>query len=235
MSSRRPSSPLSPSHSRHASIGSQFAQHAPITPSTLRESHTVASSPDDTRDMTGEGADMEGRSSTEPSPTTLPTHLEEEPEEGLALDGKAREEGEESFASRAVNETTALLRKPFEFVTGSPHAGPCNHGTFSPGLESRADSIRSGHSGVGFGVLTRGERPNSAEGSRSLLGSMFDNFGVKSGNGKKKMSTTSYLAERHGIKNTTTMYVWNSGGTLTSTNGADLQVYSLLHTLRRLD
>lgn len=150
---------------------------------------------------------MEGRSSTEPSPTSLPTHLEEEPDTDLRLDGKAREGGEESFASRAVNETTSLLRKPFEFVTGSPHAGPCNHGTFSPGVESRADSIRSGHSGVGFGILTRDERPSSAEGSRSLLGSMFDNFGVKSGGGKKKMSTTNYLAERHGIKNTTTMYI----------------------------
>lgn len=207
MSSRRPSSPLSPGHSRHASIASQLAQHAPIIPSTLRESHTIAGSPEDTRDLIGESANMEGRSSTEPSPTSLPTHLEEEPDTDLRLDGKAREGGEESFASRAVNETTSLLRKPFEFVTGSPHAGPCNHGTFSPGVESRADSIRSGHSGVGFGILTRDERPSSAEGSRSLLGSMFDNFGVKSGGGKKKMSTTNYLAERHGIKNTTTMYV----------------------------
>jgi len=29
-----------------------------------------------------------------------------------------------------------------------------------------------------------------------------------SGRASKKMSTTSYLAERHGITNTRTMYVW---------------------------
>jgi hypothetical protein len=205
--SRRPSSPLSPGNSRHASIASQIAQqHAPTTPSNLRESHTVSSSPEDTRDpMIEDGVDMGRPSSSEPSPNTIPAYLEEEPDASLRLDGQTRKE--DAFASRAATETTSLLRKPFEFITTSAHAGPCNHGTFSPGLESRADSIRSGHSGVGFGDLpSRNGRPGSAEGSRSLLGTVLEYSGMKNG-GKKKMSTTSFLAERHGIKNTTAMYV----------------------------
>jgi hypothetical protein len=154
--------------------------------------------------MSSGGADMGGQSSSEPSPTTLPTHIEEEPGADFGLESGTRDDG--TFASRAATETTALLRKPFEFVTHAPHAGPCNHGTFSPGLTSSADSIKSGRSGVDFGELPRRDgRPGSAEGSRSLLGSVLENIGVKNGSGKKKMSTTSFLAERHGIKNTTTM------------------------------
>jgi hypothetical protein len=207
--SRRPTSPLhSPSSSRQASIVSQNAQqHAPITPSGLRESHTLATSPEETRII--HGASLEyPPSSSEPSPNTYPTHLENDPgAEDEGLDGNT---GAQHSGSGAVNETTSLLRKPFEFAVASPHGGPCNHGTFSPRLESRADSVRSGHSGHGFeGFSSRNGRPQSGESSTSMLGSLLENIGVKNGtgNGKKKMSTTSYLAERHGITNTTTMYV----------------------------
>jgi hypothetical protein len=91
-------------------------------------------------------------------------------------------------------------------VTGHPHAGPCDHGTFSPGIESRTGSIRSGHSGYGFG----GPRPGSGSSGRGLLGNLMENMGMGNGgeNGKKKQSTTSYLAEQHGITNTRTMYVF---------------------------
>jgi len=49
-----------------------------------------------------------------------------------------------------------------------------------------------------------------------MFGSLLANIGVKNGSpgGKKKMSTTSYLAERHGITNTTAMYVWKTHGVL---------------------
>jgi len=74
----------------------------------------------------------------------------------------------------------------------------------SPRLESRGDSIRSGRSGYGFGGSSLG-RPGSGEGSQSKFGSFLVSVGMKNG-GKKKMSRTSFLAEQHGIKNTTSMY-----------------------------
>lgn len=195
----RPTSPQS-AHSRQTSITQQ--QFAPLNPSSLRNSHTVSTSPEDTRHMSGEGASGGGMSSSETSPNTVPTHLNQEPEVHGNLDGTHEEDG---FATRAVNEATFLLRKPFEFVAGAAHAGPCNHGTFSPGLQSRTDSIRSGYSGIGFGILPSADRPGSAERSKSLLGNMWETMGKRPSVGKKKMSTTSTLAERHGIKNTTMM------------------------------
>lgn len=203
--SRRPTSPLhgSASSSRNPSVISQTQHHAPITPSGLRESVTIARSPEDVR----EGDDTHGGrrtmpSSSEPSPNTYPTHLEHEPD----VDEQSLDDGEThsiaELGSKAVTETTALLRKPFEFAIGTPaHNGPCNHGTFSPRLESRADSVRSGHSGFGFGGSPP-RRTGSGEESGGILGGM---FGPR--RSTKKMSTTSYLAERHGITNTRTMYV----------------------------
>jgi hypothetical protein len=212
MSSRRPSSPpaASASHSRTSSINSSglrspsIQQHAPITPSGLREAHTIAGSPEDVRNF--ERADAP--SSSEPSPRTYPTHPDTDPaaEDG-AVDGGSH--GFSGLGSRAVTETTALLKKPFEFVTGHPHTGPCNHGTFSPRLESRAGSVRSGLGSFGGSPSANGES-SEGERSKSMLSNFFENIGMKNGTGggKKKMSTTNWLAERHGITNTTSMYVF---------------------------
>ncbi|KAF4636680.1 hypothetical protein G7Y89_g1414 [Cudoniella acicularis] len=203
MSARRTTSPGS-SHSRHPSI----IQHAPTTPSTLREAHTIADSPEEPRDPNVPGVDM-APSSSNASPNTYPTHLDADPaadDDDDATDGKTW--GISNLGGRAISESTSLLRKPFEFVTGSPHGGPCNHGTFSPRLESRADSVRSGYSD-GFGGSPPRSARESGGGSSTMFGSLLENIGMKSGsgNGKKKMSTTSYLAEQHGITNTTTMYL----------------------------
>ncbi|KAL2066307.1 hypothetical protein VTL71DRAFT_2378 [Oculimacula yallundae] len=203
MPSRSQSTPLAgssvnstrnPSTSQH--------QHAPTTPSGLRASVTIARSPEDTADQQNTTtARRTAPSSSEPSPNTYPTHLETDPDaDQHSLDGHSHEPFE--TGTKAAGETTALLRKPFEFVVGTPaHTGPCNHGTFSPRLESRADSIRSGHSGYGFGGSPP-RRVGSAEGSGGILGNFFG-----SGRPGKKMSTTSYLAERHGITNTRIMYL----------------------------
>jgi hypothetical protein len=162
-------------------------------------------SPEDTRRTPDITVDA-GPSSPETSPNTFPTHLDTDPgADDDALDGRTH--GISDLGSRAVTETTALLKKPFEFILGSPHAGPCNHGTFSPRLESRADSVKSGRSGFGGSPPLSG-RPESSEGRSSIFGNLLETMGVRNGSGgKKKMSTTSYLAEQHGITNTTTMYV----------------------------
>ncbi|KAG0652716.1 sulfate transporter [Hyphodiscus hymeniophilus] len=210
MSSRRPSSPstASASHSRNPSINSSglrspsIQQHAPINPSSLREAHTPATSPPDARNS--ERSD-DAPSSSEPSPNTYPTHIHADP--GADDEGIDEEvHGFSGLGGKAITETTALLKKPFEFVTSCAHTGPCNHGTFSPRLESRAGSVRSGHGGFGGSPSANGES-GETETNKSMFANLLENVGLKNGTGggKKKMSTTNYLAERHGITNTTSM------------------------------
>ncbi|PBP28197.1 sulfate transporter, partial [Diplocarpon rosae] len=196
--SRSPGSPLlSESPSRNPSIISQTQQHAPTTPSGLRESVTLAHSPEYTREIEGIQIDrMTGTSSSQLPPHTYPTPLDHEP--GADEDGlDSRPQGRMETASQGATEITALLRKPFEYVTGtSGHNVPSDHGTFSPRLQSRPDSIESGSSGFGFG----GSSPRRT--GSGVLGSIFS-----AGRPYKRVSTTSYLAERHGITNTRTMYL----------------------------
>ena len=213
MSSRRPTSPAGPSppNSRPPSIASQTAHsHAPLQPSGLREAHTIVGSPVEARTADGADADVAPASSNA-APNTYPARPTSEPAAGdNAIEGATHGSG--LLGRKAATETTALLKKPFEFVTGCAHGGECNHGTFSPRLDSRTQSVRSGHSGYGFGGSPpETPRQGSGEGSNSMLKSLMDRLGNGSGT-PKKMSTTSYLAERHGITNTTAMYVW--GGIL---------------------
>lgn len=219
--------------SRNPSL-SQHQHHAPNTPSGLRASVTLARSPEDRVDQATASGRRTAPSSSEPSPNTYPTHLETDSDaDEHSLDGQVR--GENELGSKVASETTALLRKPFEFVVGTPaHTGPCNHGTFSPRLESRADSMRSGNSGYGF-VGSPPRRTGSGEGSGGIFGNMFG-----SGRASKKMSTTSYLAERHGITNTRTMYVrldftWNPTFFVSSADICACQVPDLLCPIFRLD
>jgi len=110
---------------------------------------------------------------------------------------------QEPIASRrtAVNETTSLLRRPFEIVNDPAHTGPCNHGTFSPQVESPAVSIieQAGTPSANYG-------DNGGDGSSSFISSILSKVGMDA-HRKKKISTTSRLAEEHGITNTTSMYV----------------------------
>ncbi|KAI9052886.1 hypothetical protein LZ554_003158 [Drepanopeziza brunnea f. sp. 'monogermtubi'] len=190
----------SSSSSRHPSV-SQSQQHAPATPSGLRESSTLTQSPEGVRETDGTQDGGKAGPSSEASPLTYPTHLDHEPDaDEQSLDGKSQ--GINKTGSQAITETTALLRKPFEYAAGTPaHTEPCNHGTFSPRLESRADSVRSANSGFGFG----GSPPRRTDSGERAGGAYRSMFGVMRPN--KKMSTTSYLAERHGITNTKTMYL----------------------------
>jgi hypothetical protein len=206
MSARRPTSSGSTRSTRPPSVSQSAQQHAPSTPSGLREAHTAASSPDDTRNAGPPSPDT-APSSPNPSPNTYPVRPESDPAEEDAGEGKPY--GFSVLGSRVATETSSLLRKPFEFAPNSPHTGPCNHGTFSPHLESRADSIRSNASERDFGGSPSRSGPESSGDSSNMIGTLLGGIGMKSssGGGKKKMSTTSYLAERHGIKNTTAMYV----------------------------
>jgi hypothetical protein len=171
-SSRGPPTSPSRSSSRAPSINSpSVLQHAPLTPSGLRETHTFFGSPEDTTAMPSDTAEREGRT------------------RGF---GEARRQ--------LADERTSLLKKPVEIVPPPAHAGPCNHGTFSPRIESPSGSL------MGFGGPPQGSDAEAGS-SKSMLSSLLENVGLKNGAGRKKMSTTSWLAERHGITNTTSMYV----------------------------
>lgn len=213
MSSRRPNTPPSAKHSRASSVLSQSTQqHVPQIPSSLREAHTLSRSPEEIGQDSG--ADTAPGSSNL-SPNIYPSHPDTDPAaDDDAVDAEHNGVGIASLRSRVASETTALLKKPFELATSSPHAGPCNHGTFSPQLESRPESAMSGYSGYGFGgAMPRNTRETSGSNS-SMFGSFLENVGMKNGSGsnnKKKMSTTSYLAEQHGIKNKKRMYGLRTG------------------------
>jgi hypothetical protein len=229
MTSRRPTSPGSASSSRNPSINT--ATHAPAVPSHLRESQTVSTSPEDTQkssalegreDRSSPFEDQAAPSSSEPSPNTYPVHLDTDPAaDDDALNGRTH--GTRDVIGKAVDETTSLLQKPFEFLLSSPHEGPCGHGTFSP----RADSVRSADNdyNYNFGRTARA-RPSSGEGSQGMFRGIMETVGMKNER-KKKMSTTSYLAERHGI-DTRKMYACHNN--ISPCKYADLCVLGILHT-----
>ena len=190
MSPRRPGSstsspPRTPSvQSGHVRTNSSQG-FAPSNPSGLREAHTLSQSPEDisTNAPRGTGSSNRTRDSS-PGPEPFPK----------AADGNYRDESRST-----ADEATSLLRGQLDLPTGCVHPGPCNHGTFSPRLQSRAGSISGDSSGASG--YDRRERTDSM--SLSFLG-----LPLKSGNGhKRKTSTTASLLERHGISNKTSMYV----------------------------
>lgn len=146
--------------------------HAPITPSALRESHTLSSpegSPEFVRPTPIEGDDEEaaGEGAVGGSPSSRGKWVkiggEEYGEEILGAAGGAsengkRREGDSSETSsllgpRGGRDTPpSFLRRPLEalgsiFSTKEPaHPGPCDHGGYSPTLDygrSREGSIAS--------------------------------------------------------------------------------------------
>jgi hypothetical protein len=225
MSARPPPGPnpsseaASPAHSRSASVNSlTINQHAPLTPSGLRETQILSVSPNETVDEHAEASGSEISPGTSPaqvghfgrdSVSKLPTITAEGEDEGDEVHeghdkGRPADENRSllgQFGARAdevARETTALLRRPIEFVTNYAHPGPCNHGTFSPQPNSRAASIRSSDGN---------KNGRSGSGSRGIFGGIADGLASGGSNVTKKMSTTARLAEEHGIKNSRTMYV----------------------------
>lgn len=217
MSARQPPSPSKKSFPPPSS--SQTSQsHAPLQPSGLREAHTLVTSPDEIS-YSGPSSQSRKPSSAHPSPNTRPTQADgDEPNEDEPLLSRLHL-GE--LPSKVATETSALLKKPFEIIKPHAHEGPCDHGTFSPRLQSRPQSVRSVGSGYGFGGAPplRSGRVDSGDAAsdrdRGVFGGVLEGIGLRRNtqdsprgstrSHKKKMSTTSYLAELHGITNTTTM------------------------------
>ncbi|KAI9797484.1 MAG: hypothetical protein M1825_005992 [Sarcosagium campestre] len=89
------------------------------------------------------------------------------------------------------------------------HDGPCNHGTLSPRALSRhkGSSFSSGESRDAFGGPYAGALASgSSANPQGILGDTFID-GVLGGTDGPKVSTTQWLARRHGVKHTRSMYL----------------------------
>ncbi|KAL9105628.1 MAG: hypothetical protein Q9227_009240 [Pyrenula ochraceoflavens] len=87
--------------------------------------------------------------------------------------------------------------------TGACGSADCNHGTFSPHLYSSASSVNSAN---GFGGRWPGGM-NEEGGARDSTHELFGDTVADGilGDRSHTMSTTKWLAQKHGIKNSTAM------------------------------
>ena len=88
-------------------------------------------------------------------------------------------------------------------------SGSCDHGTFSPRAPSRRSWNSSLDSRDGFGGRYPGGTNDRGDPSDTLHGVFGDTIadGVLGGGNGSKMSTTKWLAQKHGIKNSRMMYI----------------------------
>ncbi len=156
------------------------SDHIPAQPSSLRKSYT-------------------SRSDSPPlSPGSSPRQENDESVAGLSLAGPSEPH------RTPGTETTPLLRGLVD-LREHAHDGPCNHGTFSPrplsptSDRSYTPSITDTESDVGNMPIIDGLM-NKISGKRNWRRTWVQR--IKS----KKMSTSSALAERHGIKDDALMY-----------------------------
>lgn len=206
-------SPSNPSHSRSSSTRSLNPNpnpnpHAPLTPSNLREAHTLSVSPNDRGSIMDDAHNtpLDGNDS-EDSP--LISEQTESPI--LSLNGKDHDSLSAGPQSRdpskpapknwpgrnpdrggeAARETTSLLQRRFEIDTAHVHEGPCDHGTFSPNLL-----------GDGASIKTQDTADSTRE--RGFFGSLAAGI---TGSNDGRRSATARLAEEHGLTLSKTMYV----------------------------
>ncbi|KAK5285526.1 hypothetical protein LTR16_004554 [Cryomyces antarcticus] len=209
-----PSSPqVSPAPSRSSSISyPKGQQHAPLNPSHLRESHMPPSSPENRTVMTG--SLEEGSRDTSTS-----THHPKVDSQGIHPTAS----GHVSPTTEATPvQTDGTIEDPIDYgvrtrLLGQQHwdsgsgcgSDNCAHGTFSPrpqthrsyGSTATFDGF-GGKYGGGIGEAVG----SSGDNGHSGFGDVAANAMLGEGQGHR-MSTTQYLAKRHGIKNTRLMYI----------------------------
>lgn len=199
-----------PTHSRSSSVLSQnIQQHAPLTPSGLREAHTLSHSPENTADSEIDETSQLPSKLEDDTPTiqgtsgTWSSSSRHGGVDGTDTDSYRNADQstpllaavDERLQPDVATETTHLLERSVEYEHDCVHPGPCNHGTFSPHPLSRNGSFRS------FMGLTS---PKGILGS--IAGSISGAHGGNGGNNGNKRSATARLAERHGIKHSRAMY-----------------------------
>jgi hypothetical protein len=205
-----PSGPSGPSQqsSRTPSTASQsrVRQHAPTGPSHLRETYEPPPTPLDRRQSASE---------TSFSPGAYPVKVDDS---GIEPLNEGSSTADDPRSAMGIEEqpdedarTHLLHQHPYDYTAA--HEGDCNHGTFSPrpGTRNTQTSFDSSHSRHRFGGRYPGELGKGVAGSSSnthgLIGDAFADGILGPGDGKK-MSTTQWLAKRHGVKNTRLMSVF---------------------------
>lgn len=202
-----------PSHaSRNASVASTRSQHhAPSVSSGLRQSHTPSSLPsspaagngDDisTQDHVGSTAEEEPhfvQSGIQP----VPSHMFPESNGDYGLDAR----GDFRLPFSPGSRTRLLDHDNWDTATGCDDS-VCGHGLYSP----RSGSPHRHQRGYGS-IASEGSRNDfggPASGADDMLHTAFGDTvadGLLGGRGGK-MSTTKYLARRHGIRHSRAMYV----------------------------
>lgn len=203
------------SHSRDSSNASARHAHAPATPSQLRHAHAPSdrsSSPEDTMHPRPHHDAPEPSSSNEPSRYDFATDGAPPPntdyhDMGSMNDNHVPLQSGIIEIDLEPNERTGLLNQTPD---GSRNAGSSfNRHSISPRPAHRsygsfAGSIHSEHSfGGAFPGITE-TAEDAPDAAHALLGDALGDS-VTSSNGKH-MSTTRWLAERHGIKSQRMMY-----------------------------
>jgi len=191
--------------SRPQPYSSVSHDHAPVHPSGLRQSHTAASysSLADAADA----ADAAGRQDSPPlSPMSPPPQTNDRDVPGLSLAGPSRQQSQHQHQHHdGASEHTPLLGSELLDFRETAHEGPCNHGTFSPRPMSPTDSL-----GADPHFLSGSE----SDGSLPALDAVMSESSRKRRSWKKqltarmkskKMSTSSILAKRHGLEDSTLM------------------------------
>ncbi|KAI9783792.1 MAG: hypothetical protein M1839_003128 [Geoglossum umbratile] len=177
--------------SRNSSVHSQIrSPHTPLIPSNLRNSREPPPSPEETfaRGVIHMPQDDDG---------FQPTYHD-------ALLGAQEETASaEIIGPEEVSAFTHLLTRR----SSHAHPGPCDHGTFSPRPPTR-DSFGSYSSSRlkfrdTFGDPEWDGHPGEPGDSSGLAGLVE----ARLTGGRKKMSTTQWLARRHGLSHTKSMYI----------------------------
>lgn len=179
-----------PSPRRHAHARGSSQQHVPSNPSRLRESITrspeqnIAQSP---------SQDQEAGEESSPLSSSASQPDNEEEDAAPVQDGLV-----ESNQKDASPRTRLLEDYHRGAACGSRN---CNHGTFSPRVRSSQNSISSDHDFGGRFGASIGENGGDSDSTRGLLGDTFVG-GLFGGSRKdKQMSTTQWLASKHGFTN----------------------------------
>ena len=211
---QRSSGPASQASSVHRDAGS----HTPFSPSRLWQSHEPgSSSPEDNK--SGLWIDSAETGAEDPiySPRMNPVVFEDDgmhpilPSNAAPLEDSADTHMEGALEEPSDYEADAHTHL-LEFYDQGPACGNknCNHGTFSPRPEVHRHAM-SYDSQFDFrnrreGSVIDDATDDSGTPARGMFGTAVVKgmFGRKSA---KKMSTTQWLAKRHGVKDTRLMYV----------------------------
>ena len=202
---RGPSKPPSPSSSVTRDV-----THAPTTPSRLWQSHEPGSSPEDRR------AAPPSRDATDDdehySPHAHPIHFETDGiHPRLSEAAPTAEDQKNTHVEAEIVEQDAFESHPDAHVrlldsyNKHPACGhlDCEHGALSPRPRTHRSTM-SWDDQYHFG----GRPPANAEDGRAgNVGGIGAAISERLLNGGKRMSTTQWLAQRHGVKNQKQMYV----------------------------